>query len=555
MNRQIRLLITIGLSVCGLILALGLLVNSSPPAKPASAQSLSPTEALPCDFTAITVTAYSPSSRFRISDTRPGGAVGRTIYFANHHLGSITISVATRDTCYVWGGAAFSRTERVLLEPGDTPNLRWIEYPVHPDHGSTTVILTSSLTITGSVLLPAHRVVLTFTQDIDPPHDAVIVSPPYTTDVQFPVFWEADDADSGISFYTVAYSGTDYTTWQEWLPWTTVHSSTFNAPVRGAEYIFQVWACDYVGHQAIHNTATYVDLLHIYLPLVMRIPPPPPTGSVAIESGVATAYRPSVTLVLNATAGSDETIEMRIRNEDTNWSDDAWEPFKSTKAWTLASGGSGLRTVYAQFRGNWGGVSDPASDQIYLAPNGDFEDGYTQAAWQEVENPLPVDVVQSIVEKSGGPTPPADGSYALLLGNPDYPCAFDGVPIGYAGAEQAFSLPPDAESLVFRYIVWSQDACLGITYDRFEVYINDSLAFHDGNQVYEGLDCPYWWRVPGPENPRGAGQTSGWATGEIDLSGYAGQDVVVSFRNYNRNDDGWFNTYTYIDSVAVEGGW
>lgn len=554
MNRQIRLLITIGLSVCGLILALGLLVNSSPAAKPASAQSLSPTEALPCDFTAITVTAGSPSTRFGISDTLPGGTLGRTIYFANHYIGSITISVATRDACYVWGGAAFSRTEQVLLEPGNAANLRWIDYPVHPDHSSTTAILTSSLNITGSVLLPAHRVVLTFTQDIDPPYDVVIVSPPHTTDLQFPVLWEASDAGSGISFYTIIYSGTGYTAWQEWLPWTTVQFGTFNAPVRGAEYIFQVWAHDYVGHQAIRNTATYVDLLHIHLPLVLHSRPPTPIGSVVIESGATTAYRPSVTLVLNATVDGDEVTEMRIRNEDTNWSDDAWEPFKPAKAWTLASGGSGLRTVYAQFKGSMGGVSDPAFDQIYLAPNGDFEDGYTQAAWQEVENPLPVDVVQSIVEKSGGPTPPADGSYALLLGNPDYPCAFDGVPVGYAAVEQTLSLPPNAESLVFKYIVWSQDACLGITYDRFEVYINDSLTFHDGNQVYEGLGCGHWWRVPGPENPRGPGQTSGWANGKIDLGGYAGQDIVVSFRNYNRID-GWYNTYTYIDSVAVEGGW
>jgi hypothetical protein len=554
MNRQIRLLITIGLSVCGLTLALGLLVNSSPAAKRASAQSLSPTEAHPCDFTAITVTADSPSSQFRISDTLPGGTVSRTIYFANHHLGSITISVTTRDACYVWGGAAFSRTEPMLLEPGNAANLRWIDYPVHPDHGSTMVVLTSSLTITGSALLPAHRIVLTFTQDIDPPYDVVIVSPPHTTHLQFRVSWEANDAGSGILPYTIVYSGTGYTAWQEWLPWTTILSSTFNAPVRGAEYIFQVWARDYVGHQATRNTATYVGLAHIYLPLVIRSHLPTPTGSISIESGAATACRPPVTLVLNATVDSDEVTEMRIRNEDTNWSDDAWEPFKPTKTWTLASGGSGLRTVYAQFRGSWGGVSDPAFDQIYLALNGDFEDGLGQTAWQKVENPLPADIVQSITEKSGGSTTPADGSYALLLGNPDYRCAHDGVPVGYAAAEQVFSLPPNAESLVFKYIVWSQDACLGITYDRFEVYINDSLTFHDGNQVYEGLGCEYWWRVPGSENPRGPGQTSGWASGEIDLGGYAGQDIVVSFRNYNRID-GWYNTYTYVDSVAVEGGW
>jgi hypothetical protein len=553
MNRQIRLIAAVALGIYGSVLMWGLLAGQSARVKPASAQSPPPTAAASCDFTSITV-AVGSNPRFRISDTLPGGTISRTIYFANHQPGVTTVSVAIPDACYVWGGAAFSRTEPVPLEPENVTNQRWLTYPVGIDHSSTTVILTSSQYITGSVLPASHKVALSFIQDIVPPRNVAIEAPPYTTETEFPVSWTATDDTSGLAFYTVAYSGTVYTAWQIWLERTRARSDFFSAPVQGAKYIFLVVAYDHVGNYAWRDIETYVDFPRTYLPLVLRGHPPEPTGSVTIESGSTTTHQPSVTLVLSATVEKDEVTEMRIRNKDTNWSDDDWEPFNPTRAWTLASDGSGLRTVYAQFRGSQGGISAPVSDQIYLALNGGFEDGYSQTAWQRIEEPLPVAIVQSIVEKLGGSTPPAGGDYALLLGNPDYPCAHDGVPVGHAAAEQMFSLPPNAKKLAFEYIVWSQDACLGITYDRFEVYINDVLAFHDGNQVYEGLGCEHWWRVPGPENPRDSGQTSGWATGEIDLSGYAGENVVVSFRNYNRID-GWYNTYTYIDSVSVEGRW
>jgi hypothetical protein len=188
---------------------------------------------------------------------------------------------------------------------------------------------------------------------------------------------------------------------------------------------------------------------------------------------------------------------------------------------------------------------------VYVSLNGDFEYGSLAPGWQKDESPMPVSIVQSVQERTGGSTPPADGNNAVLLGNPNYACVPDGIPMGYAAIAQTFSLPLDTDSkLVFKYIMWSQDTSIAGDYDRFEVYVNGSLAFSDGNQVNAGLKCAQWWRVPGPDNPRN-GQTDGWATGEIDLSGYVGQDVVIAFRNYNRYD-GWYNTYTYVDRVTIE---
>jgi hypothetical protein len=103
--------------------------------------------------------------------------------------------------------------------------------------------------------------------------------------------------------------------------------------------------------------------------------------------------------------------------------------------------------------------------------------------------------------------------------------------------------------LFFNYVIYSQDASTNPSYDRFEVYVNNTLQFSDGNMITTGLNCR-WFRVPGIENPRN-GQINGWATGMIDLNPYRGTTVTVSFRNYNRLD-GWYNTYTYLDNVHIE---
>jgi hypothetical protein len=564
-RKSIRLLILCvasTLAACGLALTLSLLSASSLAAMPANATSLQQTLDFSCSFTTITVTA-DLGATYRISDTRPGSAENRIIYFANHEPGVITISVAISNTvpisCHVWGGTAFGRTEPPRSEflIGATDNQRWLTYPVSVAHGSVTVALTSSLNITGSLLLPYHRVVLTFVQDIAPPRDVNLDAPERSAATVFPVSWSAWDEGSGLASYAAVYRSTADPIWREWPTGSLTLSGTlalgiFSAPITDTTYTFRVTAYDHVGNNSAVQTETFVGPFRIYLPLVLRNFPPMPTGSIAIEEETTNAYRPSVTLVLSATVNGDTVTQMRIRNEDTNWSESDWETFTITRAWPLADGISGLRTVYAQFRGSIGGISDPVSTQIYLSRNGDFEDGAGQTAWQETENPLPVSIVQSVPERPSGSTPPADGSYAILLGNTSYPCADDGVPIGHAAIEQAFNLPPNVDRLTFKYIIWSQDASTDVIYDRFEVYVNGNLEFHDGNQISTGLGCNNWRRVPGPENPRG-GQTTGWATGEIDLGAYAGQAVTISFRNYSRYD-GWYNTYTYIDSVNIEGG-
>jgi hypothetical protein len=238
---------------------------------------------------------------------------------------------------------------------------------------------------------------------------------------------------------------------------------------------------------------------------------------------------------------------MRLSNQSLAWTEKDWQPFAATRLWQLANGPSGLRTTYAQFKGSRGGISTPVSDTIYLTVNGDFESG--ALGWQWESNPLPVTLTNRVYEKDGSVTWPADGVTVALLGDPDYACMPGGVPLGYAAIGQPFSVPQSGGTLTFKYIIWSQDASIGSEYDRFEVYVNSKLMFSDGNQVNEGLGCSQWRRVPGPSNPRN-GQTHGWATGKINLGSYAGQNVVIAFRVYNRYD-GWYNTFAFVDSVTL----
>ena len=87
-----------------------------------------------------------------------------------------------------------------------------------------------------------------------------------------------------------------------------------------------------------------------------------PSGSVSINNGATSTRRAAVTLSLSARDGGTGVKEMRFSNDGRTWS--AWQPYATTKSWTLLSG-KGTRTVYAGFRDGAGNVSSPpASDSI-----------------------------------------------------------------------------------------------------------------------------------------------------------------------------------------------
>lgn len=95
-----------------------------------------------------------------------------------------------------------------------------------------------------------------------------------------------------------------------------------------------------------------------------------PSGTVAIVEG---AYAKSTALNLSLLAsdpppGSGVT-SMRFSNDGSTWSE--WEPYATTKAWTL-NGGDGDKTVHVEYRDGAGNVAAKADNAIRLdtvAPN------------------------------------------------------------------------------------------------------------------------------------------------------------------------------------------
>lgn len=90
-----------------------------------------------------------------------------------------------------------------------------------------------------------------------------------------------------------------------------------------------------------------------------------PTGSISINNGNASTYITRVTLNLSATDTETDVAEMRFANAGGLWS--AWEPYSSSKSWSLSSG-SGSKTVYVQFKNNAGQTSPTYSDSINYLP-------------------------------------------------------------------------------------------------------------------------------------------------------------------------------------------
>lgn len=94
-------------------------------------------------------------------------------------------------------------------------------------------------------------------------------------------------------------------------------------------------------------------------PVVPPVDRTAPSGSVLISAGAAATKTLAVTLSLPATDATGVT-QMCISNTNTCT---AWIAYAATKSWTMASG-TGVHTVYAQFRDAAGNTSARVSDTI-----------------------------------------------------------------------------------------------------------------------------------------------------------------------------------------------
>lgn len=383
----------------------------------------------------------------------------------------------------------------------------------------------------------------------------VITAPEHTSDKTFVVEWGADASVSGLDHYDVMIRVKDGP-WQDWLTGTTETSKIFTTSIGDITYGFSVTTYDNAGNSAYTETETYVGPFRIYLPLVVRNYPPQPVGSVIIDEEEQCVHRPAVTLHLSATVERDTVEWMCISNSPE--CDDNWIEFAEQHDWTLAGGVSGLRTVYVWFKGGAGGISESAaSDTVYLAWNGGFEDGWYP--WEHEEGELNQSRSQDQVH---------EGEWSALLGDPEY--KDDKVPIGSARIWQTFSVPSSGNpEITIWYHIYTRDKVWGDHtkkyYDSFEIYINDvnwSEANNpDPSDPWRKTRCRENLGISDASNPGlvfcdggtgpGEGKLSEWERHiMLDLSQFKGQDIVLYLANFNREDH-HFNTWTYVDDICV----
>jgi hypothetical protein len=129
-----------------------------------------------------------------------------------------------------------------------------------------------------------------------------------------------------------------------------------------------------------------------------------PTGSITINSGAPYTSSTSVTLELSAQDAGSGVFQMRISNDGTNWSD--WEPYATSKAWTLTSG-DGTKTVNVQYQDNAGNVSGSYTATIILLQTLTISGAVTSRG-----NGL-ANVVMSGLP--GNPVTGADGAYSATV--------------------------------------------------------------------------------------------------------------------------------------------
>ena len=169
-----------------------------------------------------------------------------------------------------------------------------------------------------------------------------------------------DNGGSGLS--AMHFRNGDNRIWSEWEPYNRTKAWTLSEGAGTKNVLVQVK--DNAGNISDANpdkagNQSYKDSI-IYDPIA-------PTGTILINNGAETTTTTAVTLNLTATdTGGSGLGAMRLRNFDVNtWGE--WEPYNSTKAWTLSEG-AGNKNVLVQFKDAAGNISDAGPNAVGYQP-------------------------------------------------------------------------------------------------------------------------------------------------------------------------------------------
>jgi len=233
--------------------------------------------------------------------------------------------------------------------PGDdtTPSVFGGSYDVSPG-------VTESGRITVTVYDKAGNAafqIYTYTLDGDPPYTGSVTiagGAEYVSSTAVSLALSSADAGCGVGgmciTHTLSCADTD------WKPYTTTLTWTLAGP-DGVNTVY-AWFRDHLRNAAGPYTDTVI---------LDRLAP---SGTVTIAEGSAYTTGITVTLSLTASDATSGVEGMCVSNADTCFS--SWEPFTSTKVWTLDGTSDGEKTVYVWFRDRAGNVGGPFTDTILL---------------------------------------------------------------------------------------------------------------------------------------------------------------------------------------------
>ncbi|MBN1400440.1 MAG: hypothetical protein JXA74_06365 [Anaerolineae bacterium] len=162
--------------------------------------------------------------------------------------------------------------------------------------------------------------------------------------------------------------------------------------------------------------------------------------------------------------------------------------------------------------------------------NGGFESGDLLPGWHE-GGLLPVSVISERAHS---------GAYAAQLGDPGYD-NWGGCPTGEAALWQMIQVPSQGHP---RLYIWYRI----LSYDTFEFdYLAvDLRRWPDGQFERAWLDGGYYWT-------QGRLWDSLWREADIVLDDYRGELIQVRISNVMSNGDGYYNTWSYVDDVSLQG--
>lgn len=309
-------------------------------------------------FDTITLDSENPDGSILIDDGAGYATTqGVTLTLdATDNIGPIAQMRVSEDNTFTGVSfEAYGATKSFTLSSGDGTKTVYVEYK--DDAGNVSAVSSDSITLDetnpGSLSITINAGALD------------------TNDRNVDLTLSASDATSGVEDMMISESASFAgAAWEDFSSPTTVALSETN----GTKTLYFK-----VRDAAGNVSATESDTI--------LLDTTPPTGSVVVQAGASYVNGTTVTVTIAGTDEESVLSEMMVSNA-SNFAGASWEPFATTKSWTLTTG-DGTKTVYVKFRDSLSNTSTAVTDSVVLdttAPTGSvvINDGSSSTSSQNV---------------------------------------------------------------------------------------------------------------------------------------------------------------------------